>query len=791
MATPKIIIKGSVLVKGAPDHVVCQLQKELTFKNPKYEQAIKTGRYLDPVKTPQFITFYKSRGSSIIIPKALCAMACRLSGLEQKDVVDYTVSPEMKVKHTGTPRKYQQTAITSLLGRRYGMLDCATGGGKCLGKNTPVVMYNGKIEKVQNIKNGDLVMGPDSKPRKVSGVVRGEGPLFKVIPIKGEPFVCNDVHVLSLQKTGVGNQPILDVPLDEYLKWNKTQKHLYKLYKPEGIKFKKVKVPIDPYIVGVYLGDGTKTLPAITLGTKKHPIVNYLLSWIEKNKYRVREQVGTNCTMFHILNKNSNGSVPNKFRNFCKEKCLTEKKERNIPTEYLINTKKVRMRLLAGLLDTDGYLHRNTFEITCKDEHFANQICFLCRSLGFRALKSNKIATIKTLNFTGLYYRISISGDTRRIPTKVKKAPERKQKISVLKTGFSVEPLGNGNYYGFALNKDHRFLLGDFTITHNTFIGTTIATERGVRTLVVVHSKELLGQWVAAFKEFTDVEEVGTIGGGAKENIQDITVGIVNSVANRVDYIYKEFGLVIYDECHRTASPVWMKVISGLQPKFHLGLTATPYRSDGLTKALFRIVGPIVHKVNRKHLEKTKAILTPTIVRVVTRFNHRFNNDYSVMLTKLTANDDRNIIIGEKVVKDYDEHKEPIMVVSDRVSHCKVLHYMLSDLDGIHPVMLHGQLKKSERDTAVQGLRSGKFNIVIATAQLIGEGFDLDSLNVICLTTPMKFSGRVLQSVGRILRPSKTSTSTPRVYDFRDVLIPVLRNSGFARDRVYKKYDWR
>lgn len=322
-----------------------------------------------------------------------------------------------------------------------------------------------------------------------------------------------------------------------------------------------------------------------------------------------------------------------------------------------------------------------------------------------------------------------------------------------------------------------------------TVMGTAMASKRGLTTLVIVHNRELQGQWVDAFTKFTTVTDIGIIGGGTYE-VGDVTIGIINSVNKIADQIKDEFGLVIYDECHRTMGETWVKTINILRPKFHIGLSATPFRRDkGTTKALFQLVGPLLHTVDRGNLEDTGAILVPRVAKVPTRFSYRFNNDYSKMLSTLTQNWDRNYLIGNTIINDFRKYKEPMMVVSDRVSHCEELHELINEQHGVRSVVVHGKLKKEVRKAAIEGVKSGKYNTLIATISLLGEGFDAPDLNSIFLTTPMRFKGRLIQLIGRVLRPSENGVG-PRVYDFRDTLIKTLRNSGFARDRVYNTHGW-
>ncbi|RKZ97471.1 MAG: hypothetical protein DRQ46_04915 [Gammaproteobacteria bacterium] len=349
---------------------------------------------------------------------------------------------------------------------------------------------------------------------------------------------------------------------------------------------------------------------------------------------------------------------------------------------------------------------------------------------------------------------------------------------------------------GIAL-KSRYGLLEAATGAGKTVMGVYIAANRGTKTLIIVHNNELLNQWIDAFSKFTNLnkKDIGVIGGG-KFKLKDVTIGIINSVAKKCDELRNEFGFVILDECHRALGNTWVKVINSLKPYSHLGLTATPYRSDGLTKALFKVVGPKLHKVDRKLLENTGSVLVPKVHIINTKFRYssdKAREEYSSMMSELVQDEMRNVLITKQIFADYKKHGEPIMVVSDRVSHCKELGEELRTYLALEPVVLHSGMKKSDpnyvdRKQAVEDLKAGKYNVLVATVSLLGEGFDAPDLAAVFLTTPMKFSGRLLQTVGRVLRPS--GSNLPRVYDIRDNLEEVLRYSGFSRDKVYKKHGW-
>jgi superfamily II DNA or RNA helicase len=321
-----------------------------------------------------------------------------------------------------------------------------------------------------------------------------------------------------------------------------------------------------------------------------------------------------------------------------------------------------------------------------------------------------------------------------------------------------------------------------------TAMAIYVASIRKVKTLILVHNKELLNQWHDALRNHTDIKNIGTISGD-KFDIQDVTVGIINSASNKIEQIMGTFGLLVCDEGHRIVSTSWVTVINGLNCKYQLTLSATPYRRDGLTEAIFMLAGPKVHVVNKRYLEKTGAILVPDVIRCNTGFRYDYADDYTYMMTALCKDEQRNRMVVERIREEFVKYGEQIMVVSDRVSHCGVLCEMLDGVSGMRPAVLSSKMTRDARKAVVAGMRDGRYNIILSTAALLGEGFDLNTLSALFIATPISFKGKLTQIVGRILRPTK-SDHKPRVYDVRDVLIAVLANSGFRRDSEYKKLGW-
>lgn len=315
-----------------------------------------------------------------------------------------------------------------------------------------------------------------------------------------------------------------------------------------------------------------------------------------------------------------------------------------------------------------------------------------------------------------------------------------------------------------------------------TVMGCGMIAVRKQPTLVIVHNKELLYQWRDAIKQFLGYTP-GLYGDG-KSDMKEITVGIINTVRNNIDDLYDQFGMIIIDETHRCPSKTWTETLTYFEAKYTLGLSATPFRRDGLGKAIKAFIGPALFKVDLDRLEKEGAILRPNIYRINTNFFAGFNVPYPTIIKNLTENIARNDLIARTTRNDLEAYGEAVLIVTDRVEHCKLIQKSLKKYF-VKSDILHGKLPTSERASIVNRIKSGKSKVIIATISLIGEGFDCPNLSALLMTTPVKFSGRILQTIGRVLRPKEGKE--PRVYDFRDNKVPVLLSSGNSRDKVYDK----
>ena len=181
--------------------------------------------------------------------------------------------------------------------------------------------------------------------------------------------------------------------------------------------------------------------------------------------------------------------------------------------------------------------------------------------------------------------------------------------------------------------------------------------------------------------------------------------------------------------------------------------------------------------------------MKPEVVTRRTGFVSSYNltADYSKGISELTMCGPRNRQIAADVTHYLHEADGPVLVLSDRKSHCEILQTMLADL-GTPAELLTGDLSNRKRTETVERIRAGKVKAIVATGSLVGEGFDLPALSAMFLTTPIKYAGRVTQYVGRVLRPAP-GKDRAFIFDYQDQS-GVLQASARKRQELYQKNRW-
>lgn len=339
--------------------------------------------------------------------------------------------------------------------------------GKCVAKGTRFIMADGSLKNVEDIKVGDCLMGIDSKPRKVLATTSGKDNMFKIVPKNGIEHIVNSKHPIFVRfRKSYGNineNRLITAPnyirtIAAHPRW----KECYAIEKIDGIDFEHKDVSIDPYILGIWLGDGDNTTTRIT--NPDIEIIDALLDFSNRHNLNFNSTYPSdsyNCFRLSISRKNNES---NWFKDELRKYNLLSNK--HIPTDYLYTDRKSRLELLAGIIDSDGSLdtRKGYFEIIQKKKEIADSLVYLIRSLGFKTTITEKIINHTT------YYRVIILSRCWEIPTRVKRKQCKEYSTMLknpLESRFDIEHVGVGEYYGFELDGDHLCLLEDFTIFHN------------------------------------------------------------------------------------------------------------------------------------------------------------------------------------------------------------------------------------------------------------------------------------------------------------------------------------
>lgn len=711
--------------------------------------------------------------------------------------------PSTNVKFQGTLRpeqkKVRKEAVQCLNKRGSVIVSAYCGFGKCLGIDTPIIMYDGTVKAVQEIKEGELLMGDDSTPRTVLSTCVGEEQMYNIVPINGDSFKCNESHILSLKISShkvihhlsnqtfyakyfdhsirkyrtnhfptakeaesfllsVTDPDILDISVKDFLSLSKTVRDQLKLYHVP-VEFKEKDVAIDPYMIGVWLGDGNTLQPIITTSDKE--IVHYMEDFCCKHNYRLSSN-GTRCPSYRVCDDKPVNGFAEKLREY---NLLGNK---HIPSVYKCNSRSNRLKLLAGLVDSGGFMVGNCYEITQKNRDLAYDILYLVRSLGMMG-SICKSCMYKGEKVGDYYYRITFYGSgVEDIPVLLerKRSTPRKQIKDSLVSGFKVVPVKEKDYYGFTIDGNHRFLLGDFTVTHNTICAVHMAAGIGFRTLIIVNKIVLMKQWEESILKFCPKAVVHRVTAKSPKKPGDFYIMNAQNVEKKGKDFFSDVGLVIVDEAHMIMAETLSRSLQHVYPRYLIGLTATPYRPDGLNILLQLYFGrhKIIRKLHRKHI--VYKVDTGFIPKVERTLQGRVN--WGSILDQQANCEARNELIINIIESHPDRN---FLVLVKRISQGK---YLIADLEkrGVSVTNLIGSNQEFESSARV----------LIGTCQKVGTGFDHPKLNTLILAADIQ--EYFIQYLGRIFR---VKDSEPIVFDLVDSN-GILRKHFATRQRVYREH---
>ena len=309
----------------------------------------------------------------------------------------------------------------------------------CFTPGTKIMMFDGKFRNVEDVKLGEQVMGDDSTARNVLELCHNYDDMFEIVPTYGESYTVNKQHKLVLYSSSSNEEyklgDILEISVENFLKKSKNWQNQWCIFKTV-IDFPEKDIEVDPYILGVWLGNSDDEN--------------------ESYKYMTKDLIKDENVFSTFLGAN------NLYKSTC------------IPHNYKCNSQQIRLNLLAGILDIVGNydIKENVYEFSHNSETLIDDIIFVARSLGFRV---NKTECVKSNIHKGEvvvcnYFQITITGNIYEIPCRILKkwVKQVKKNDNILLSNFTIEYRGEGEYYGFTLDGNHRFLLSTFDVVRNT-----------------------------------------------------------------------------------------------------------------------------------------------------------------------------------------------------------------------------------------------------------------------------------------------------------------------------------
>ena len=358
-----------------------------------------------------------------------------------------------------------------------------------------------------------------------------------------------------------------------------------------------------------------------------------------------------------------------------------------------------------------------------------------------------------------------------------------------LKYKIAISHMAIDNYYGFEIDGNRRFVLGDFTVTHNTVMALNIISQLRKKTLILVHKEFLMNQWIERITEFMPSARVGKIQGPAFEVAgNDIVIGMIQTMHSR-DFdasAFEPFGLTVIDEVHRIGSEEFSKTLFKVVTPYMLGISATVERKDRLTKILYMFIGPKIYSEERTDddVVNVRAITfkTPDTEFNTTEYDFRGSPKYSTMISKLCAFGPRSDFIVRIIADLQTEHPDKqIMILAhnrDLLTYLyDAIRHKISEEENMVGYYVGGM---KERDLKVtEGRR-----IVLATYAMAAEALDIKTLSTLIMATPKT---DIEQSVGRILR---AKGQNPIVVDILDTHEYLKRQWG-TRKTFYRKCNYR
>ena len=684
------------------------------------------------------------------------------------------------------PYDHQIRGAMKAIKHNRGILLHCTG---CHEKGHEILMYNGLYKKVEDVIVGDKLMGPDSKKRIVKELHNGKETMYRITPNKGNSFIVNENHILHLYKCKSSNiiktefhkAGEVDISVKDYINKSLNFKHRTKLLRTSCIEFNKKTQSIPPYILGILIGDGCLSHQTVSLCNQDDEIINEFIKYSNniKHPYRITEQ--NNCFNIFIKNKNKKHNSNELKNNLIKLGLFpSNSNTKFIPENYKICSKKQRLEILAGLLDTDGCFLKNCFEYCSKSKQLAEDVKWIAQSLGFHAAISKRIKTCQIKDFKGTYYNVYISGDLSIVPcrTKRKNNNYKNETINVLATGFSVEKLEVGEYFGFEIDKDKLYIDKDFLIHHNSGKSIMLAmicmfylrVVKVPKILVLVPSVDLVEQLHENFVEAgIPIEKVGRYYASIKDVKQEIIISTWQSIHSKTKLL-KGFNILLGDEVHKLAANVIRKVFDrATNANIRIGCTGTLPEEMTDTLLVQGGTGPVIDVVTTKQMIELGTISDVNINILKMNYEKSIVDELSegdyFNEREYISNSLPRLNVIKNICKEYLDKGENVIFLSNRIHQMNTLKDIL-DANGLNNLTIRGDVKVKQRTQIRHAMENKEGLVLIGSVGCVATGLSINKLHAMIIEGG-KSKIQTIQSIGRLLRKHK-SKEIAQIYDIAE-----------------------
>ena len=338
-------------------------------------------------------------------------------------------------------------------------------------------------------------------------------------------------------------------------------------------------------------------------------------------------------------------------------------------------------------------------------------------------------------------------------------------------------------------------VLAATTAFGKTVVAAWLIAKRGVSTLVLVHRRQLLDQWVERLSTFLDVpaRSIGRIGGGRNTPTGLLDVAVMQSLVKKgvVDDRVAGYGHLIVDECHHLSAHSFEQIARQARARFVLGLSATVARKDGHHPIIFMQCGPVRHRVNARVQAAARpfehfALVQPTSFQPARAPDADKRVEFQTLYQELVEDEARNQRICTDVLGAVAAGRSPL-VLTERNDHLDRLERELVQ-SVRHLVVLRAGMGKKQRQALSERLAAipqDEARVILATGKYVGEGFDDPRLDTLFLTLPVSWRGTIAQYAGRLHRLYDSKREV-RIYDYADLNVPMLARMFDRRCRGYE-----